>query len=225
MTAIKAIYVDDESPALELIRKYCEDLPEIELLACFLDPKKALAYDRLDEVELFILDIEMPGLSGTEMLALIPKGKLGIFITADPTHAAKAYDLDVIDYLVKPVFPERFVKAVQKAIDYRKVTDTGTEKEFLIFRSDYMLNKIPLKDIQWIEGFGEYLKVITRYKQYMVLQRFSDFIEKNEKLGFVRIHKSYIVQKEHILSHNSQFVVLTDGKQLPVGRTYKDGIK
>ncbi|SHF40334.1 LytR/AlgR family response regulator transcription factor [Pedobacter caeni] len=225
MTAIKAIYVDDESPALELIRKYCDDLPEIELLACFLDPRKALAYDRLDEVELFILDIEMPGLSGTEMLALIPKGKLGIFITADPTHAAKAYDLDVIDYLVKPVFPERFVKAVQKAIDYRKVTDTGTEEEFLIFRSDYMLNKIPLKDIQWIEGFGEYLKVITRYKQYMVLQRFSDFIEKNEKLGFVRIHKSYIVQKGHILSHNSQFVLLKDGKQLPVGRTYKDGIK
>lgn len=225
MTAIKAIYVDDESPALELIRKYCDDLPEIELLACFLNPVEALNYSRLNEVELFILDIEMPGLSGTEMLALIPKGKLGIFITADHTHAAKAYDLDVIDYLVKPVFPERFLKAVQKAIDYRKLTDPEVEKEFLTFRSDYMLNKVPLNEIQWIEGFGEYLKVITRYKQYLVLQRFSDFIEKNVKLGFVRIHKSYIVQKTHILSHNSQFVVLKDGKQLPVGRTYKDALK
>jgi two-component system response regulator LytT len=126
---------------------------------------------------------------------------------------------------VKPVGPERFLKAVQKAIDYRKLTDPEVEKDFLTFRSDYMLNKVPLSEIQWIEGFGEYLKVITRYKQYMVLQRFSDFIEKNVKLGFVRIHKSYIVQKAHILSHNSQFVVLKDGKQLPVGRTYKDALK
>jgi len=222
MKPIKAIYVDDESPALDLIRKYCETIDDIELLACFQDPTEAVIYERMDEVDLLILDIEMPGISGTEMVELVPKGKLCIFITADPTQAAKAYELDVIDYLVKPVFPERFIKAVQKAVDYLKFTGLEQENEFLVFKSDYMVNKIPTKDILWIEGFGEYLKIITRFKQYMVLQRLSDFIEKNEKLGFVRIHKSYIVHLKQVKSHNSQFAFLADDKQLPIGRKFKD---
>lgn len=225
MKPVKAIYVDDEAPALDLISKYCASIDEIELLACFLDPTEAVIYERMDEVDLLILDIEMPGISGTEMVGLVPKGKLCIFITADPIHAAKAYDMDVIDYLVKPVFPERFLKAIQKATDYLKFTGLDQESDFLVFKSDYMVNKLPTKDILWIEGFGEYLKIITRFKQYMVLQRLSDFMEKNERLGFVRIHKSYIVHEKKVKSHNSQFVFLADEKQLPIGRKYKNCFK
>jgi DNA-binding LytR/AlgR family response regulator len=225
MKPIKAIYVDDESPALELIKNYCLGIPEIELMEVFQDPKEALNYPLLDTVELLILDIEMPGLTGTDFLGLAPTGKLCIFITADPTYAAKAYDMDVIDYLVKPVFPDRFKKAVQKAIDYLKFTAPEAEKPFLTFKSDYKMNRVPLDEIQWIEGFREYIKIVTRFKQYLVLQRLSDFINKNEGLGFVRIHKSYIVIKEDIASISSQNVMLKNGKQLPVGRTYKDILK
>jgi len=225
MKPIKAIYVDDEAPALDLIEKYCQQIPEVELLATFSDPFEAINYPQLDQVELFILDIEMPGLTGTEVVERIPKGKLCIFITANPTHAAKAYELDVIDYLVKPVFPERFIKAIQKAIDYQKVAENGAEVTYLTFKSDYMVNKVPLNDIQWVEGFREYLKIVTRFKSYLVLQRLSDFIEKNSALGFVRIHKSYIIRKEDIESVGSQHVVLKGGHRLPVGRTYKETVK
>ncbi|WP_406826596.1 LytR/AlgR family response regulator transcription factor [Pedobacter sp. KACC 23697] len=225
MKPIKAIYVDDEAPALELIKKYCTDMPEIELMDVFLNPTEALNYPHLAAVELLILDIEMPGLSGTDLLASVPKGKLCIFITADPTYAAKAFDLDVIDYLVKPVFPERFKKAVQKAIDYSKFTAPDAAQLYLTFKSDYKLNKVLLDDIQWIEGFREYIKIVTRFKQYLVLQRLSDFISKNEELGFVRIHKSYIVIKKDIASISTQGVQLKSGKQLPIGRTYRDLLK
>ncbi|NII81028.1 MULTISPECIES: LytR/AlgR family response regulator transcription factor [unclassified Pedobacter] len=225
MKPIKAIYVDDEAPALELIKKYCLDMPEIELMDTFLDPTEALNYLLLESVELLILDIEMPGLSGTDFLALVPKGKLCIFITADPTYAARAFDMDVIDYLVKPVFPDRFKKAVQKAIDYLKFSTSEVEQSYLTFKSDYKLNRVLLDDIQWIEGFREYIKIVTRFKQYLVLQRLSDFMNKNGELGFVRIHKSYIVRKKDIVSISAQSVQVKGGKQLPIGRTYKDLLK
>ncbi|QNR85018.1 response regulator transcription factor [Pedobacter riviphilus] len=225
MKPIKAIYVDDEAPALELIKKYCLDMPEIELMDTFLDPTEALNYLLLESVELLILDIEMPGLSGTDFLALVPKGKLCIFITADPTYAARAFDMDVIDYLVKPVFPDRFKKAVQKAIDYLKFSASEVEQSYLTFKSDYKLNRVLLDDIQWIEGFREYIKIVTRFKQYLVLQRLSDFMNKNGELGFVRIHKSYIVRKKDIVSISAQSVQVKSGKQLPIGRTYKDLLK
>lgn len=225
MSSLNAIYVDDELPALELIKNYCKEIPEINLLGCFTRAEQALEFIKTNPVDLLILDIEMPEMSGIELAKIVPADKLVMFITADPTHAAQAFELDVIDYLVKPVFPERLVKAIRKAQDFFNFQESNHTKDYIIFKADYMINKVRITDIQWIEGFGEYLKIMTRFKQYMVLQRLSDFIEKNIKLGFIRIHKSYIVQREHIQSYNSQFVVLKNGKQLPIGRTYKDNLK
>jgi two-component system response regulator LytT len=225
MMNLNAIYVDDELPALELIKNYCKEIPEINLTACFTRAEQAIEFIKNNPVDLLILDIEMPEISGIELAKIVHPDKLVIFITADPTHAAQAYELDVIDYLVKPVFPERLTKAVRKALDFFSFQESSNAKDYIIVKADYMINKILITDIQWIEGFGEYLKIMTRFKQYMVLQRLSDFSEKNIKLGFIRIHKSYIVQRENIRSYNSQFVVLKDGKQLPIGRTYKDNLK
>ncbi|WP_442590493.1 LytR/AlgR family response regulator transcription factor [Pedobacter sp. AW31-3R] len=222
MTSLSAIYVDDEMPALELIKNYCSSIPELRLLACFRQAAEALEFIKKNDVDLLILDIQMPEISGVDMVKMIPPGKLIIFITADPGHAAQAYELDVIDYLVKPVFPERFLKAVQKAVDYQKYLESSNLQDYIIFKSDYMVNKLPIDEIHWIEGCGEYLKIVTRFKQYMVLQRLNDFLEKHDQFGFIRIHKSYIVLKDHIESRNSQWAILKNGKQLPIGRTYKD---
>jgi len=222
--SLKAICVDDESPALSLIKKYAVDIPELELLDCFNRAADAIEFLKHKEVDLLILDIQMPIISGIEMVKMIQDQKMVIFITADPSHAAQAFDLDVIDYLVKPVLPERFNKAVQKALDYSKYLDTNFEFEYIVFKSDYMINKLKIEEIQWVEGYGEYLKIITRFKQYMVLQRLTDFLEKYQQLGFVRIHKSYIILRNTIASYSSQLVILKSGKQLPIGRTFKDNI-
>jgi len=224
MRNLKAICVDDEFPALELIAQYCEQIPEIDLVGSFNRAEDAILFLEINEVDLLILDIQMPEMSGVEMLNKVSPDKLCIFITADPGHAVTAYELDVIDYLIKPVLKERFTKAIMKAIDYRKYLENSNEEEYIVFKSDYMINKVRVDHIEWIEGYGEYVKIISRFKKYLVLLRFADFLEKYKHLGFIRIHKSYIVLKQNIQSYNSQLVVLKNGKELPVGRTFKGNL-
>jgi len=122
------------------------------------------------------------------------------------------------------VLKERFTKAILKAVDYRKYLETSNAEEYIVFKSDYMINKLRVDHIEWIEGYGEYVKIISRFKKYLVLLRFAEFLEKYKHLGFIRIHKSYIVLKKNIESYNSQMVVLKNGKELPVGRTFKGNI-
>jgi len=224
MRNLKAICVDDEFPALELIAQYCEHIPEIDLVGSFNRAEDAILFLEINEVDLLILDIQMPEMSGVELLNKVSPDKLCIFITADPGHAVTAYELDVIDYLIKPVLKERFTKAIMKAIDYRKYLENSNEEEYIVFKSDYMINKVRVDHIEWIEGYGEYVKIISRFKKYLVLLRFADFLEKYKHLGFIRIHKSYIVLKQNIQSYNSQLVVLKNGKELPVGRTFKGNL-
>jgi len=224
MRNLKAICVDDEFPALELIAQYCEQIPEIDLVGSFNRAEDAILFLEINEVDLLILDIQMPEMSGVELLNKVSPDKLCIFITADPGHAVTAYELDVIDYLIKPVLKERFTKAIMKAIDYRKYLENSNEEEYIVFKSDYMINKVRVDHIEWIEGYGEYVKIISRFKKYLVLLRFADFLEKYKHLGFIRIHKSYIVLKQNIQSYNSQLVVLKNGKELPVGRTFKGNL-
>ncbi|MNJ95619.1 Transcriptional regulatory protein YpdB [compost metagenome] len=221
MKQLTAIYVDDELPALELIKDYCLNIPEIDLIRCFTNPVQAMEFLQEQPVDLLILDIEMPELSGVEFAKKLEKNQLIIFITADPTHAVQAFELDVIDYLVKPVFPERLAKALKKAVDIYSFQETNKDSNYLVFKSDYMMNRLQKDEVLWVEGSGEYIKIVTRFKSYMVLRRLSDFIESHSAMGFVRIHRSYIVLKENIKSHNSQMVILKDGSQLPVGRSYK----
>ena len=151
---------------------------------------------------------------------------LCIFITAEPEHAAKAYELDVIDYLIKPISYKRFEKAITKAKEYSVFKQSKSKNEdYIMFKSDYIINKVSLDDILWIEGFGEYIKIVSRFKTHILLQRLSKFEEDYQHLGFMRIHKSYLILKSHIDTFNSRTVILNNGKELPIGRTYKDILK
>ena len=226
MISLKAVGVDDEHPALELIKNYCEKASDIELISTFNDPEKAIEFINQNDVDLLILDINMPNINGLELLQKVQKNILCIFITAEPEHAAKAYELDVIDYLIKPISYTRFEKAIKKAKEYALFKQSKNEVEdYIMFKSDYIINKVSLEDILWIEGFGEYIKIVSQFKTYLLLQRLSKFEEDYQYLGFVRIHKSYLVLKNHIESYNSRSVILKNGKELPIGRTYKDNLK
>lgn len=226
MKDLQTIAVDDEYPALELIKTYCSNLKGINLLNTFNDPENAILFLNQNEVDLLILDINMPNINGIELLKSTKNNSLCIFITAEEQHAAKAFELDVIDYLIKPISFERFEKAITKAKEYYLFKNAkDTIEDFIMFKSDYIINKIKLNDIHWIEGFGEYLKIVSRYKNHMVLERMTKFEEMHRHLGFIRIHKSYLILKDHIASFNSRTVLLKNGKELPIGRTYKNNLK
>ncbi|WP_166919893.1 LytR/AlgR family response regulator transcription factor [Flavobacterium poyangense] len=226
MKQLKAIAIDDEYPALELIKTYCSTITGIDLINTFTSPEESITFLHENEIDLLILDINMPNITGIELLQNIKTKPLCIFITAEEQHAAKAFELDVIDYLIKPISFERFEKAITKAKEYYqfKITKDSTQ-DYIMFKSDYIVLKIKLKDIHWIEGFGEYIKIVSRYKSYMVLDRMTKFEETHQHLGFIRIHKSYLILKDHIASYNSRTVLLKNGKELPIGRTYKNNLK
>lgn len=226
MSTLSVVCVDDEYPALELMESYCKQTEGLALQKVFARPDEALAYLESSTIDLLILDIQMPVMNGMELLQQVSSNQLCIFITADPNYAVKAYELNVIDYLVKPVTYERFRKAIQKAIDYKKFTaNQNSNSDFILFKSDYMIHQVKADDVLWVEGAGEYLKVITRFKQHMVLQRMNEFEELYRHLGFIRIHKSYLVLKKSIASYNSQTVILKDGKELPIGRAFKSNLE
>ncbi|CAI9678130.1 hypothetical protein EAVNVH72_00556 [Elizabethkingia anophelis] len=134
----------------------------------------------------------------------------------------------MVHYLVKPVDFETFNKAINKAKDFlqfKNLSNNSPQKDFIMFKSDYIMNKVFLKDIRWIQGFGEYIILITPLKKYMILERMTNFEEKFKDFGFIRIHKSYIVLSSSISSYDSNNVYLKDGHNLPLGRTYKSTLK
>jgi DNA-binding LytR/AlgR family response regulator len=170
----------------------------------------------------------MPYINGIELLLQLPYKPLCIFLTLETQYAVKAFELDVVHYLVKPVDFETFRKAVTKAKDFlqfKKSTEDQKKEDFIMFKSNYIMNKVLLEDIKWIQGFGEYIILITHLKKYMILERMSNFEEKFQNLGFIRIHKSYIVLSSHISSYDTANVYLKDGEKLPLGRTYKNSLK
>lgn len=228
MANLTIVGVDDEYPALELIRHYCARIEDVELLETFQNPEEALQYLQKNRVDLVILDINMPYINGIDLLLQLPYNPLCIFLTLETQYAVKAFELDVVHYLVKPVDFETFKKAVYKAKDFlqfKQSTEDKKQEDFIMFKSNYIMNKVLLKDIKWVQGFGEYIILVTHLKKYMILDRMSNFEENYQNLGFIRVHKSYIVLSSHISSYDSNTIYLKDGEQLPLGRTYKSHLK
>lgn len=228
MANLTIVGVDDEYPALQLIRQYCDQIEDISLLNTFQNPEEGLGYLKENRVDLVILDINMPYMSGIELLQQLPYKPLCIFLTLETQYAVKAFELDVVHYLVKPVDFETFRRAVNKAKDFLQFKNSSENKkqeDFIMFKSNYIMNKVFLEDIRWIQGFGEYIILVTPLKKYMILERMSNFEEKFQDLGFIRIHKSYIVLSSHISSYDAANVYLKDGEKLPLGRTYKSFLK
>lgn len=228
MANLTIVGVDDEYPALELIRHYCTKIEDVDLLETFQNPEEALHYLQKNRVDLVILDINMPYINGIDLLMQLPYQPLCIFLTLETQHAVRAFELDVVHYLVKPVDFETFKKAVYKAKDFlqfKQSVEDKKQEDFIMFKSNYIMNKVLLKDIKWVQGFGEYIILVTHLKKYMILERMSNFEENYQNLGFIRIHKSYIVLSSHISSYDSNTVYLKSEEQLPLGRTYKKHLK
>lgn len=228
MANLTIVSVDDEYPALQLIQKYCGQMEDVDLLKVFQNPEEALDYLKENRVDLVILDINMPYINGIELLHQLSYKPLCIFLTLETQYAVKAFELDVVHYLVKPVDFETFRKAINKAKDFLQFKNSAEhqkKEDFIMFKSNYVMHKVLLNDVRWVQGFGEYIILVTPLKKYMILERMSNFEEKFQNLGFIRIHKSYIVLSSHISSYDTAHVHLKDGEKLPLGRTYKNFVK
>jgi two-component system LytT family response regulator len=226
---MKCIAVDDEPLALALLQDNIRQVPSLELVASCSTAMEALAVLNNQEIDLVFLDIQMPGLTGLQLLQSLSVRPMVILITAYEKYALEGYNLDVIDYLVKPVPFERFLKACNKAIDFYRLkknmlTESQTWPEYFFVHAEYGLVKIVFSDIQMVEGLKDYLKIHLGDTKPLVIRMSLKSIEEKLPPGkFFRIHKSYIVSVSHITSIRRNSVFLGN-LELPLSELYKDDL-
>ena len=234
MTTTKKIIclaVDDEPPALDIIQKYIELIPSLQLTGTCSNAVEALEILRNQVVDLIFLDIQMPQILGTDFVRALKNPPKVIFTTAFRKFAVEGFELDAVDYLLKPISFERFLKAVNKvmqtslAVTYPSLTEEENANDpFIHFRSDRRTLKVLLNDILFIESLKDYIKVVTKAKSIVTKQSMSSVENNLSARGFVRIHRSYIVAVNKIESYTNEFIQI--GKEeLPISRSYRHEVE
>jgi len=218
---IKAVAVDDELPALEILQDFCSRTEEIQLEKKFNKPTEALNYLKQNPVDILFLDINMPSLNGIEFSKILPQKTNIIFTTAYSEYAVEGFNLDAVDYLLKPFTFRRFQQAIDKAIYFLKAGET-TVTSFITLRVNYGLLKINTNDILYIEGLDDYLK-LHLYNQRAVIVRMTmkTMFEKLSPNEFVRVHRSFIVPLSKINSVRNKLIHIGDD-EIPLGSSYEE---
>ena len=220
---LRCLLVDDEHLALALLEKFIGDTPGLVVADRCRSAIRAVEILQADPVDLLFLDIQMPLLSGTQMLRAVSRKPVTIFTTAYPQHAAEAFDLDAVDYLLKPYSFERFTQAVNKARAALEVGKTGmaTAAGHLTVKADRRWVNIPFGEIRYIEGWKEYVKIFTDHEKIVTLESLHGLEATLPTGHFLRVHKSFIVAKNRVLQLDGDELVLIGEARVPVARARK----
>jgi DNA-binding LytR/AlgR family response regulator len=226
---MRCIAIDDEPFALELIASYIRKTPFLEYIEGFTNPYNAMSFLTKTPVDLVFLDINMPEISGIDLLKSLPAVPKIIFTTAYSEFGAESYEFNAIDFLLKPVKYERFLKAVNKANGYsiqqkeNAVINHTTDQhsQSIMVKSGTQLFKIVIDDIYYIEGAGNYITFNTKGRQIMALLPMNDILKMLPSENFVRIHKSFIISLKHIGIIEKARVII-NGSPIPIGITYRE---
>ena len=228
---MKCIAIDDEPLALELIKDFASKSNYLEICATFTDALKAGDYLKSNPVDLIFLDIQMPNITGIEFLHTLTNPPLVIFTTAYNQYALEGYELNAIDYLLKPFSFERFNKAVHKAQEYFELkqvkegkSELSVKNDFVLVKSDYQIVKVLLNEILYIESMADYIRIISESRKITVLATLKKMLEMLPPKKFLRTHRSYIINLEKIDSFNKKNIHI--GKYtIPLGETYREGFE
>jgi len=229
MIELKCIAIDDEPLSLELIKKYIASFPFLKLLNTFEDAISGAEFLKRSPVDLLFVDINMPDISGVDLVRSLEKKPMVIFITAYKNFAFEGYELQAIDYLLKPVDFKRFNVAVEKALDfykYKHAVKEASEEESLYVYSEYRMLKIKLSEIEYIESMEDYIKIhtTTNPKPILTLMTLKKVVEKLPENQFKRIHRSFIIALDKVKSIQGRRVKLLSA-ELPISDSYSSFAK
>ena len=225
---LKCVIIDDEPLAVDVIKNYISQIKGLEIMASFNSALDSLEFLQENDVDLMFLDINMPVLDGYSFLKSLSNKPQVIITTAHEEYAVKGYELEILDYLVKPIPFPRFLKAVNKAIknceENKGENDTWKNKHLFLKINKKKMKKVYLNDILLVESLKDYIKVITPNKNYIIHQTLSSFTESLPSNRFIRIHRSYTVSLDKIeaLEGNSLEI---NGKRYVIGRSYLSQVK
>lgn len=221
---INCIIVDDEPIARDILKNYIEQVPYLSMVASCEDAFEAMQVLKTKDIDLIVLDINMPRLTGFEMLRTLKKYPAVIITSAYPEYALEGFELSVTDYLLKPFSFPRFVQATEKVVN--KTTEVPASKDedlFLMVKSDKKLTKVFFDDISYIEAYGNYIFIYTGQERVMSKQTLTQFEGQLPPSKFARIHKSYIASLKAIKYLEGNEVSIA-GKKLPVGKVYRESL-
>ncbi|WP_458625958.1 LytR/AlgR family response regulator transcription factor [Winogradskyella sp. PC D3.3] len=233
---MKCIIIDDEPLAIDVIESYCQALGAVEVICTFTNAIEALDFINNNAIDLVFSDIEMPNISGIELIKSL-EGKIPYFIftTAYPEYALDGFDLNAVDYLVKPIPFPRFIKAINRVKEIMKLNEVGMsfniasaggetpshEDDFIFVKSEYENVKIDVKSIKHIQGLKDYLKIHSEgAKPILTLMSFKEMQSKLPEHIFIRVHRSYLVNVNKITSIQKNRIIIKD-ERIPIGESYK----
>lgn len=223
---ITYLIIDDEHIAHDIIKGYCDLLPNMKLLKNCYDALEAFEYLNGNEVDLIFLDLNMPKLKGFDFLKTLSNPPKVIVTTAYQEHALEGYELNIVDYLLKPFGFERFLKAVNKATGTEPKSQVSSTKEKAIASKTIFLREnkkyvqVELDSIQYLEAAGNYTKVVTFDTTITVREKFSDLLFSLESEGLLRVHKSFAISPKHIISVEGNRIFVGEAI-VPIGKVYK----
>lgn len=225
--------IDDEQPAREILHKHIEGVENLELTGSCSNAVEALSFLQSNTVDLLFLDIQMPHILGTNFLRTLKNPPKVIFTTAYRKYAVEGFELDAVDFLLKPISFDRFLKAVNKIfhinldsnLPEKEKQDSNKEQAqpFLYFRSDRKMVKVLFDDILYIEGLRDYIRIFTPTRSIVTKHLLASLEEMLPSDSFLRIHRSYIVSVNKIDSFNGDIIEIAK-KELPIGRMYKNDV-
>lgn len=222
---LSCIIVDDEPLSRDILEKYIAETPPLMLAGSCPDAYEAMDLIRNASIDLVFLDINMPRLSGISMVKALEHPPLVIFTTAYPEFAVQGFELDALDYLVKPFGYERFLKAVNKALDRLSVRQNTKEvgPTFIVVKSDKRIFKVAHDSIRYIQSVGDYIKIVTDHQLIVTHDTMKNMVKVLPAEMFIRIHKSFLINLRHVIYLEGNEVNMGREK-LPVGASYKAGI-
>ncbi|MBT29272.1 MAG: DNA-binding response regulator [Thalassobius sp.] len=231
--SLKCLVVDDEALAITLLEKYISQVDGLELLASTKDAVKAIEILEEETIDILFLDIQMPGLTGIELLRVLPQKPVVILTTAYSEYAIEGYQLDVTDYLLKPFSLERFIQAVDKGkriieLNLQALKNAGQislheEKKYINVKADHKIYKISFDDIRYIEGLKEYVSFYTNDQRIIALESLKKLETLLPSTQFMRVHKSYIIAVNKVRALEGNLLEIGD-KKIPIGKTYRQEV-
>lgn len=224
------IIVDDDEIDRLTALSYAKKFPMLEILGVFDSAEKALPFIEKEKVDILFLDIDMPGLSGIDFRKQALEIPVCIFITAHPEHAVESFQIETLDFIVKPLKLDRFTQTISRIEEFMEIKlkaslfEASIGGDTIYIKEGHEQTKVKLHEILYLEALKDYTLVITDKKRHCVLSSIGNLLKEDHFQSFIRIHRSYAVQKQFIQKINSSEIILNNNIAIPIGRSYKENL-
>lgn len=223
----RCLILEDEPPAARVLLRYLQDYPEWTCMGVHHSPKTAMAVLESEAPDLLFLDIHLPDISGLNVLRQLQHPPMVVFTTAYPQYAVEGFELAALDYLLKPISPERFQKAMERALERleqeRILEKTGQDSGFLSIRADRKVHRLPFQRILYLQALDDYVKIISTEGSLLPKITLSQLEKELPEQLFLRIHRSYIINLKFLQNYDQQEISIADRK-LPIGKSFREQV-